>query len=880
MSDMRQEVNVEDVSAEGDVHISPFQQTVIYRGGSADQRATAEALIRGPLQRAGVEDRAAEAERLLEDERHAEAAEALLDVSRALKGEFEIVAELYVEQAASALAEAGAREQAIEALEPIVRERVRRYDDRARYDAQDLAKLLPEERQWLADALAARAAWPEDQDAALAALTEALAATKGTTGETEWAAALAELRMTLGEPDAAIVDIAETRERVALIPSELDRVSIELDYLDALAATAGHEKAEEGWHKLLAWLDEEWPNLPPPVLARVWQRRGAALARREDVEGARGAYLKAIDNWGREPGSGDQIREAFFSIERARTSNARWPSDSIKIRPFASRLRGSAHHPVSYAARHERSGLDQLVHKKFPDARLALSLAYSIHRSQGHLYGVIALADLLAELYKETKRPALALRFYVEAGREKEAAAMAGELSLGECLAVLKLTGARWERAASMAALAQVGENVTDEQAEELAPVLLVEATQGSGPNVSPQPWVRAREALARMACAVPDEHLEELHEILRLDLEALPNAPTAARALQELTTVGRLDATPELADAIVRDLKQLAQIDHPWVGERLADYPELHEPMRQAALAGNVDALETLAVAEMIAGDDGLAVLAEKRTGLVVDNAGTYEERVEDGKLVKQVSGADFTGIGLFARFATPETRRSLVRSLIVVAASDKELETTRATVCNALYNLAKVMDPEEAVEAHGGLLPLARGEHLPSEFEDMPTEDPFARFRFGWDLPDYLRSSALQALGAVVGQTGIEHAGLNEAVALAFETGRVPLISAALTALTWVPAIELPLSFTEATAHPDAKVRVEALRAFGVRGALPPVTDLLPLLNDPSPHVRGSLLFHAEGLGEEGSVLAERLQDDRHAFIRRYARRVVGAH
>src|SRR5207247_5342212 len=109
--------------------------------------------------------------------------------------------------------------------------------------------------------------------------------------------------------------------------------------------------------------------------------------------------------------------------------------------------------------------------------------------------------------------------------------------------------------AASMAALARVGAYVSDEQAEELTPVLLAEARQGYGLSISPQPSARAREALATLACAVPDEHLEELRGILRVDLETAPNARTAARALEQLTNAHRLDATPELADGIARDL-------------------------------------------------------------------------------------------------------------------------------------------------------------------------------------------------------------------------------------------------------------------------------------------------------------------------------------
>ena len=97
----------------------------------------------------------------------------------------------------------------------------------------------------------------------------------------------------------------------------------------------------------------------------------------------------------------------------------------------------------------------------------------------------------------------------------------------------------------------------------------------------------------------------------------------------------------------------------------------------------------------------------------------------------------------------------------------------------------------------------------------------------------------------------------------------------AASVAIFTWLPELQLPLSFAEAFAHPDPEVRRAAVRLFGPRQTLPPFDELASLVSqEPNDNVRAFLCLVAAEAGEPGRPVAEALEGEADTFVRLRAR------
>ncbi len=362
------------------VVIAPVQQNF---GATGDNvRGWTEALLRGPLEKADQTRRAQEAEQASSEGRHAAAADDFLAVAAALSdNDFEPAANTYRSRAAGAYAKADQTERAFGLYMALVRDSLDGGDMTAVSYARHARELATAETSWEADALIARANWPEQEEGDVEALRRAWEKTDGHSGEPEWAAALVELLLLNGERESALRTARDVSERLPLAPGP--RLQLELDLLDLLESGDDAEALETSWQRVLSWAQN--PELPVEVTAVVLQRRGVALARQGNRDAARSAFLQATQAWTREPRFNDQAAEAFFSAISASLVLGDISSAFDDALPLARSLRGVEKTATSHTERLELRGLRALLQDKHPDALRQLATAHNLARRAGNL---------------------------------------------------------------------------------------------------------------------------------------------------------------------------------------------------------------------------------------------------------------------------------------------------------------------------------------------------------------------------------------------------------------------------------------------------------------------------------------------------------------
>jgi hypothetical protein len=885
-----QQVSQTRLEAGGDINTNI---NLVYHDRPPEEREISEALIGDVLRLAGVD---ADVERAIElrgDGRPAEAATALVDVARRLDARgYGVIGEFSLEQAAGASDEADDHDQAVALTEEIIRRRLARLDSRAEYDARRLARYLDDDQRWRAEGFAARAVWPEQPDAAATVLEAAWQHARDTTEELDWAAALIDMLMAVGRfedahrhADALLKRCSELIAAGDAIESK--RLSIELDDLDAQLELGGDaDELDRAWRTLLDELDRQQPALPCPIIARAWQRRGVMLGRSDRPDDARSAYVRAIKEWNREPGNEEQIKEAFFSLELIALLSGTWRGETQQIRVYASRLRGRNESAATMADRLERQGLHaRLSEANFPDARRAFWLAYAVSRAAGNFYEQLAAAELLAELHRAAGRPIEALGLLVAAGKEKEAKQLAKDLAAevagDDVLPTLKLRGPIWERTVSYTVLGEVGNRLSDNNVASLVPSLLAAARVRLTSMYWPQPSVAAQAALSAVAIAVPEDSLAEVCDVL-IDERRSANTDEALRTLVRLTNVGRVDETARVANVL---FDETAALGNPgtfihWLGSRLGHYPELQGLVRRKARDGNSWALETMAIAELISDDEEIVTRVDAQVEAFLAHR-SFEETEEDGRTTRVVHFGSAAGIGVTARFASPELRDRLVDHLLGIVVNDNDIESNRADAADTLYNLAGVIGRNAARRALPSLARVGRGEHGRSDLDGTPgPRDPFARSWIAWNSDDALRSSALAAAARIAAAAEFDEQELAEArivesLKLALDSGRRRPIAAGLNGYAWLPQLQLPLSFDQAFTHQDPEVRIAALRLFSARHSLPPFGELATLaVDDPDWNVRAFICLIAVEADTAGQPVLAALADDINTFVRWRAR------
>ena len=864
-----QRIDVHDIHANS-VTVSPVQ---VVSGMTAPAvRGWTEALLQGPLEHAQVIERATTADALREAGDHAGSAQEFLVVAEALADAgYDPAADTYLARAAAAQADAGERAAARSLFLRLARGSLDDGSLEAQGHARRAHELSEPTEAWEAHALRALASWPERLPGDIDALRAAWEKTRGSANELEWASALVELLILTGEPDHALAVARNARDERPFAPG--DRLALELDFLDLV----DEDEADAAWSKLTQWLAD--PALPVPAAATAWQRRGVALARREDPEQARVAFLHAVQQWSRERGFDDQAGEAYFSALSARAALGDMTFLTDDARRLAGALRGDRDTATSHTERLLRRGLAALVNNKLPDAFRLLSLALNTARRAGNLSDFFQAAEALGDCLVATEKHAgLALAAYVQAGLSAKTKPLTESSSVDDVLSVVSLDGPRWERGAAWAAVAGAGRTMSDDAAATIAERALAEHEHEPAGGFLANAAYYALEALASAVCAVPAGLRGRCLDVLRHRLSAgLGDPNRLAAPFLEVTLARQADETGTLVDTLLTEHAPV-NLRGSQLAELLAERPDQRLRLVAAARNGHAGALEALAFADLLNADPALVERARARVEQAA-RAPIREVREENGtRTVSYGIGSSLAPEGLYARACPVETREALLDKLLEIVADVDVPLMTRVGAVEALHNLAPAL-PDERVEAVAGALShLAMTDDVPAEMDRLGDDEPLARFKWNMAPPYASRSAAVEALGLLVtyhpGYEGLLAAVLPPALGSALE----PLVVAALHVLGHNPTLAPSgLDVRLLVGAPWAAARVAALATL--LAADPPAAASMAhtLLSDPSEYVRRQLVYVGARLADQGRDLLLALAADSDAFVRATARRAL---
>lgn len=834
-----------------------------------------EALIGGPLRESGQFDAEREAEQLADDD-PAAAAALLRQVGESLlEHGWPSLADIYLDRTATLFERAGDEPSAADVLEGITWRQLRRGSGLASHNARRLLHLLPDGERWRGAALTAMAEWPENVRWSIDALSNALGGPDADDSRrVNYAAQLTGLLLMERDYEQVLAVHTRLGETPLVTDAALD---IELDRLDALEAAEGAERAEAGWQRVLSYadqLDDEGSS----EAARIWQRRGVALTARGEVDGARAAFLRAVVQWRRRQGYEDQIREAYFASQAAAGLNGAFIAEGEWLRPFVANLRGTHSTPASRAGDLEDNAMSYRLRGKAFDALRNYGLALDQHRRAGNLRGQNSVQELLGELHLHAEQPLEALAAFVQAGRESDATKAARSLGDESILQALDFGRARWRRSASLAAVAAVGRNLSPDAVSQLAEHVVTEAARDVTSLVTPQPAMRAQEALAAIAFGLPERWRDQgLQRLRQLALGGyVGTARPAAEALSLITNAGVSDETRTLVEAFIND-PSISGLSPIWVGEQLRDHPDAAQAILDAAIDGSVVALEAAAIAGLPAEYTALIELGNERVQAIID-APLIEESEEEGRIVRSVGiGAAFELPALLARYSPPELRRAFAEKMAATSVRTDIPMPTRASAANALFNLAQKLETELRLDAAAQLVSLLDGEIEPSPWD---TEDPgvMARFRFSRGSQSELRAAALTAWGKLRADQP-EAEGEGDLLEAALVDQEPAVARAAYDSYRIRTVLALPAAAAAGLAHGEPAVRASAVACWINRTrALPSRSVLQALLEDKHPAVRLTLLAAAQDLAPQTRTeLIQLLTRDVDAYVRARARQAL---
>jgi len=777
-------------------------------------------------------------------------------------------------RAATAYWAAGRTEDAIRELLSVLRERARRSPELAAADIERLRQWLPASREWEASAWEACSAWPEHRDEARGVLAEIFAEhSQDEVARDDWLywhLVLAELHLLSGCPSAArAVAASVVRQR----SNSFEEVLLLLTSIEA-EEQCGAPDAEAKWAEIRTWADHH-ARSDPRAAATIWARWATSCVLREQPVDARAAFARAGELWAEVDGAEDQVAEMYFAGQTADQLAGAFMPEGAEWRPIAAALRGVADTPAARASALESAGLTARVLGQAYGARGAYWLALTEHRRAGNLRGQLFLWHLLAELHEHAEHFEEAVAAYVRCGRQDEARRAAQRSRVEDVMEVLEVDGPPWQRTATLAALSSVGRRLSPAKADALAHSVLNQAQEAESQSVytGSQPVVRAVEALAAMIFALDGRVLEEALSRLRrfANVADLRFARTACEALMLATNCGLSDETNTVLSVFVSEHPELASISSVWVGDRLSQDPSFEPVVRQAALAGRIDALEALSIAGLV---EGNGALQDSVDGLVARVIRSELGRGPEG----QVAGlASFEGLGIIGRSVSSATERAaLARHLMAFAEGGNEPQINRASAANALFNLRSGLAAEEAVAHAARLLPIAIGKSQMSQWDATrkAVQDPFNRFRLGFTAAaDELRAAALHACAALYDHAGTAPTELMDAVDDAWPSRTATVAASAWDAVAQASQMAVPAALEAALVHPAWQVRVAAVRCWTQRNASQPPTPVRErLVADESVAVRVEAVRLASAALDAQSLDA--LVEDIDGYVRRQAR------
>jgi hypothetical protein len=843
-------------------------QAIAAKGDEVTPAGLAGALLVGPLRLVDAVDEVRAAEADAQQGQSVQAAHTLLAIVARLKDRgLHTAAETLTERAASLLAGSEEHDNAVDLLIGVLQARIERGSRWAAGSTLRAIEALVDENSWIVPALKARIEWPEQGVAAVDALKTAAESSNGRDDHLQWVAAYTALLMLFGDSEAVL---AVTASITDLPRQSGPRTMLELDRLEALAATGQERTAKDGWHELLGFLDMQGN---PADRGVAWQRRGLTLAREEDLAGATDAYRRAIDAWSAAPDFEEQAGDAFLSMQSAYLLNGRAEIPDADLRPLAASLRGDSQTPVARADRLMAEGMSKRINGKLPNAMYDYWMAYELQRRAGSLSGLIESAGALAELYQHANQPAQAMMLYVVAGAGQPAAqAVSGIYPAGPILASLNLNVPRWERAAAYHVIGEHGATLPEAYVAENFQRILEEARQEPDGPFGPQPVHAARKALATVALVVPPAQREDVFDQLKEQLHGnfIDVVRASTQALILATNAGVSDATTDLLELYLEDSYNLG-VHSAWIAQSASRDEQVHERLRSEALAGHAGALEALAIAELIERDEQLVSLA----GAAAQRASeieTIKQSTENG----QSSISASMGVGLqvpamLARSVAGPVKERFLDRLLTILTNSGEPESNRAAAAEALFNLAPSLDDTQAVLVNSAVAPISLGSYDLSRWDEN-LDDPLSRFQITVHTPHVLRIAALGTSAQLVAkhpQLGIGH--LAQAIEKALSDGPETVIAGALEAASRVVEIELPFAPETALSHPDARVRMAAFDVWASRHQELPGGQMLDALRrDVSTNVRLQLLTMASRSSDGAETLEWSATNDPDAYVR----------
>jgi hypothetical protein len=752
-----------------------------------DQARKAEALesmVRGPLQVLGLSTELAEAEAAEEAGEAAQAAEKWVGLAEALAGRLPAPFSWPAfERAAGILRNSGKAAAAIAIYKRLARERLELDDPAADFDLQR-AMTYGAGGDFEFAMLATRASLPERGIEVLSSLRELLKEASNAAERREAAVWLSDALLLYGYWKEAV----KVADKVALrLLNSPEKRALLADRCDA-AGELG-EDTEADWERLL---DAAEAAGPVPY-GLCLQRRGVYLTRHGRVGDAQANFRLAAEVWAKVPGAEEQAAEALISVETCAEVNGRRPA----ALPFGSRvaaglIRGQVQTPAVRAERLMSLGAAYLANMRYPDAIKHLTLALIVERRAGDLFGIRRTLQLVARAWEAVDEPREALRWWIQAGLESRAKAVAGELDFDSIQPLLRLAdGPAWERSASFSALTSVAKELNKQQVRKIA-VATVMAAEPMPAFIAPQPSFHARQALCAVAPNLPDAQLEKAE---------------AAIALGKLSRAGRLNAMPFIFDQVLKGNDLPVAI----AGFIRTAPKTTQKRLVKAALAGSRVALVEAARADLpetfpaLRGPCGVAVRAS-----IASEAGTNVEYL----------GANFSELGELGRHSSRPTQVGLSDFLVEIVESERFDHLSKMTALISIASLAPALPTATAERALNALLPFAAGEEPPTAegvFQSHPNPK-LARASINRSPgPDQFRASLLQACGRLAHHVDPASTTLAAAFDTALEEGSKDLTLIVLHELRQLGNLPVAFDVTVLQQSSDPEIAAAAVELAG---------------------------------------------------------------
>ena len=652
------------------------------------------------------------------------------------------------------------------------------------------------------------------------------------------------------------------------------RLDLSLDRLDALAAVEGPESSDEAWNELSDWVETEASVADQ---SKSWQRRGSALAARNDLEGARRAFRKAMRAWEQVGSSSAAVADAAFSLWRAESLLGDGAFD-LGARGIAANMRAAG--PLSHADSLLHSGDAHHLTGDLLRAHDSYWNSLALYYRAGDLDGSHLVRRRLADVYGASGRPEAMLEQAIIAGDKKRAATATSGINPGSLAQLPTQASAPWEREAAYGALIVLGGRARPELVAAWADRLLSDSESGPAASLVDHLPAVAMHALASVVLLIPENLQRAAFERLRAGIHnnRLVDAGRACAAgLRQAGILGLVDADAELVEMFLfsEGFDYLAATE---IAQILSERAELRSHVSDLAVGANRQAVRALiwgvrdGEGDVSAWQSGAQSLAQEYIALEV-----HTETEVDGESRPSINmSARYEEGGHAAAYAGPDTCTALLAHLQPIVRDDDAPESVRASALRGCIPMLRVLSEDELTRVAVMAADFASGEynHHPSESLEI---DPLSNVQFAVDTDGHLQASALSAMGRIEQLSPKEH--FREIVSIAESSliSAKPLVRAGgLEIVGRAIGSDIDIDLDQFLRDHSAPVRREALKVAKVRTVEELPRLLRATVEDEDYQVRSTVLQLAQSIADH-EVIARIAERDPEAFLRAVAQRVV---